>query len=87
MADVTFKSSRSGIKSILNSPGTIKAVDERAEAIRSRAASMYSAYGYGRKPARAGYGSAHAVVFTASRFAKWENRRKMTLSKAWRVFQ
>lgn len=69
---------------ILNSAETIALVDQKAEAIRSKAAGMYAARSYGRKTARRGRGSAHAVVYTMSRFAKYENARKNTLSKAMR---
>ena len=85
MASVTFKANRANYTKILNSPGVMSMVDGKAESIRATAASMYSATGYGKKPARAGRGSAHAVVYTGSNFARWENRQKMTLSKAMRM--
>jgi len=84
MGSVEYRPVPGSKTKILNGPGVLALVDSKAEAIRSRAANMYGAYGYGRKPARTGYGSAHSVVFTASRYAKWENARKNTLSKAMR---
>ena len=84
MANVTYKPVPGSKNQILNGPGVLSLVDSKAEAIRAKAAGMYNAYGYGKKPARTGRGSAHSVVFTTSRFAKWENAHKNTLSKAMR---
>ena len=84
MASVEHRPVKGSANAILNGPGVLSLVDAKAEAIRSRAANMYGAYGYGKKPARTGRGLAHSVVFTTSRFAKWENAKKNTLSKAMR---
>ena len=84
MGSVEYRPVPGSKTQILNGPGVLSLVDAKAEAIRSKAAGMYGAYGYGKKPARTGRGSAHSVVFTMSRYAKWENAHKNTLSKAMR---
>ena len=84
MASVEYRPVPGSKNQILNGPGVLALVDSKAEAIRSKAAGMYGATSYGKKPARTGRGSAHSVVFTMSRYAKWENARRNTLSKAMR---
>lgn len=84
MAKVEFEPSKAAIHKILNSKDVIGTVDSKASNILARAKSMHRCSEYGMKPAEPGYGSAHAVVFTASRYAMRSNAKHNTLSKALR---
>lgn len=84
MGSVEYRPVPGSKNAILNGPGVMALVDSKADAIRSKAAGMHGAKKYGKKPARPGRGSAHAVVFTGDRYAMRSNRKHNTLAKAMR---
>lgn len=70
-----------GCKALLSSVGVRAMLRVKGEMVRSKAAGMYGAKGYGVR-VKQGATRARAIVYTADRHAMASNRKHNTLKKA-----
>ncbi len=76
-----FSLRSAGCKALLSSIGVRAMLRAKGETVRSKAAGMYGAKGYGVR-IKQGATRARAIVYTADRHAMASNRKHNTLKKA-----